>query len=94
MSASHIVVTKRHPPRTVATVSVSVVERIWSDGGRSFEVWLPDGTELTEGGSFDNLPTDSEIEELLPTPMWHCPFCDRVIAESDADMIVEHFTRH
>lgn len=51
---------------TVADVEISVVEVVWPDGGRSFEVYRSSDDQcLTMEGAFDLIPTDDEIEQLL-----------------------------
>jgi hypothetical protein len=54
-----------HPEQTVNGVRFQVVELVWKDGGRSFDVYRTEGLGLmlllTEGWSFDNYPTDEQI---------------------------------
>jgi hypothetical protein len=80
--------TVEHGIRTVGLIDVTVTELVWRGGGRSFEVYTLGGIDLTENGCFDTMPTDAQIVALLG-PLWTCG-CGRQIAESDADMIVDH----
>lgn len=78
--------------RTIDTTPVTITELVWDDGERSFEAHLPDGTDLTEDGCFDEAPTDPELHGLLHTRAgyWTCPGCRRRIDDTQADMIVDH----
>lgn len=55
-----------HEPQTVGGVDVYVIELVWDDGGRSFDVYrAKDGMCLTGSGSFDAMPTTEQIQEVL-----------------------------
>lgn len=53
--------------RTVDGVVVRITELVWNDiDGRSFDVYLGfDDTNLTEEGSFDEMPEDDDISYLI-----------------------------
>jgi hypothetical protein len=53
-----------HGTREVDGVTVKIKELVWTDGGRSFEVWKGQD-DLTIGECFDAFPTDMEIRKLL-----------------------------
>ena len=88
MSSSTIVTTVERETRRVNGTDVTVFEVVWKDGGRSFEVETFGGIDLTEGNSFDAMPTDEQIAAILPAA-WTCR-CGRVFSENDADLIVDH----
>lgn len=78
--------------RTIDTHQITITELVWTDGGRSFEAHLADGTDLTEDGCFDEHPTDAQLRDLLHQRpgCWTCPGCRRHIDDTQADMIVDH----
>lgn len=79
--------------RTVKATVVEIIELVWNDGGRSFEVYtVTTGEDLTVDECFDTMPTDDQIAALIPGEVWTCP-CGRQIHDNNADMIVDH-ARH
>lgn len=60
--------------RTVVGVEVTIVELVWPDGGRSFDVHrTTDCLCLTMEGSFDTIPTNDQIVRLFSTVQCrHC----------------------
>lgn len=66
MSTAHVVSMGHVAYRQLGTTQLEIVEVVWSDLGRSFEVYRADnGEDLTEDGCFDAVPTDDQIRELL-----------------------------
>jgi hypothetical protein len=53
-----------HGEREVDGVTYTIKELVWTDGGRSFEVWKGD-VDLTFNESFDAFPTDMDIRKLV-----------------------------
>ena len=62
-----------HPEQTVNGATVQVVELVWADGGRSFDVYEVKEFGLmlllTEAESFDCYPTYEQISALLSDPV-------------------------
>jgi hypothetical protein len=62
-----------HPIRTVNGVPIQVSELVWTNGGRSFDVFVVVNEDvldysavcLTMSASLDDYPTDAQIIDLL-----------------------------
>jgi hypothetical protein len=79
--------------RSVDGVQVQIIELVWQDEGRSFEVHRTDtGADLTEDGCLDLWPTDAQIGDLLRSAdeLWSCPGCGITIDASLADLVADH----
>ena len=80
MNPSHEITLDR---RTVAGVEISIVEVVWPDGGRSFEVHCTSDSQcLTFEGAFDLIPTDEQIEHLFGT--FECGHCHEPLPAATA----------
>jgi hypothetical protein len=63
----YVVHEKGRGKREVKGVRVHIKQLVWSDGRSSFEVYRVDTKEdLTINECFDDMPTDEQIEALLP----------------------------
>jgi hypothetical protein len=85
--------------RTVGGIVIRVEESVWNGtGGRSFDVYRDsDGACLTTEGSFDEMPGDELLAQLVGdflsaavVEFWACRGCGTAYSTSDADMIVRH----
>jgi hypothetical protein len=61
-----------YPITTINFATVRVLEQIWSDGGKSFDVYTCDANGdltdcLTQTESFDSYPTAEQIADLFTT---------------------------
>lgn len=99
MTGDRIVSAREHgDPRTVAGVKVQVWELIWRSGGRSYDVTVNTGenqedqNELTTEESFDTVPTDEQITDLLVQYIgfWCCQGCGASYHIYEADRILDH----
>jgi hypothetical protein len=84
----------RHAPRgtrIIDGIRVDLVEQTWSGGDRSFQAYLPDGTDLAADEAFDCRPTDAQLRELLDEHrgIWRCT-CGTPFAAADTDLIGDH----
>lgn len=69
----HITENISHPISKINGVLIQVNERIWTDGRRSFDVFMVGSMDildysdicLTVNESFDSYPTDAQIANLL-----------------------------
>lgn len=78
--------------RSINSTEITLTELVWDNGGRSFDVHLTDGTMLTELESFDTMPGDEQLLDLLAKhrSLWHCPSCYTTIAVDAHDLVAEH----
>lgn len=53
-----------HGDHAVDGITFRIKELVWTDGGRTFEVWKGD-VDLTFDGGFDAFPTDQDIRRLV-----------------------------
>lgn len=82
--------------QTVNGIPVLLRELIWSDGGRSWEVFRlgkeegKEDEELTIDSCFDQRPSEEMIAFLLaPSPRWTCPGCGKSYDNPGSD-VVDH----
>lgn len=82
-------------PRVVAGVTVQVWKLDWSHGGVSYDVLCgTDDENLTEHGSFDTVPTDEQIRDLLIQYIgfWCCQGCGASYHTYEVARILNHST--
>jgi hypothetical protein len=89
---SRIVHTVPRGTRVIDGIALQITELIWSDQGRSFEVYrLDTGQDLTVDGCFDQQPTNAELLDVLDESrgLWRCA-CGQPITATDAELIDDH----
>jgi len=75
-----------HGPVMINDQTLTVIEITWSDGDKSFDVYLGDnvtGVCLTNDYSWDVMPTEDEMRTLLEHAT--CERCGDVVDDIDQD---------